>query len=194
MDIKLKLNDDIFEILDELLLMSSTEELFPIVSLLRLLLVYPSVCNRYNKDFMIINQILYKIGIPFEEENDDNDEEKDDDDNIGINLLDIHLLQFTTIAAVSHLYNGEGDMISIGNNFINLSLNALKIKNCNVRLSASRLLFNMVYELKRQYIFMTNDTSDVTKDYSSEIEVLIKQLIVIVNGVIKQYLIEKHVP
>ena len=97
MNIILKLSDDAFEILDELLLMSESEQLFPIVSILRLLLVYPDICSRYSKDFMIINQILYKIGIEFEEELMDNDNDNDEteekqgvddinDEEMGMNL------------------------------------------------------------------------------------------------------------
>eukprot|EP00486_Rosalina_sp_Unknown_P009086 CAMPEP_0201594720 /NCGR_PEP_ID=MMETSP0190_2-20130828/191947_1 /ASSEMBLY_ACC=CAM_ASM_000263 /TAXON_ID=37353 /ORGANISM="Rosalina sp." /LENGTH=302 /DNA_ID=CAMNT_0048054435 /DNA_START=572 /DNA_END=1477 /DNA_ORIENTATION=- len=129
MNIILKLSDDAFEILDELLLMSESEHLFPIVSLLRLLLVYPDICSRYSKDFMIINQILYKIGIEFEEESTEAIEEKQsaesiNDEEMGMNLSDINLLQFTSISAVSHLYNGDSEMIKIEDGFINLGLNA----------------------------------------------------------------------
>ena len=201
MNIILKLSDDAFEILDELLLMCESEQLFPIVSLLRLLLVYPDICGRYSKDFMIINQILYKIGIEFEEEEvmKDNTEEKVNandinDEDMGMNLADINLLQFTAITAVSHLYNGDNEMIKIEDGFINLGLNALNVKNTNVRLAASRLLFNLVYEIKRQYIFMINDTSDLSKDYNKDIEILMKQLNKIINGIGKYYKAEKHVP
>mmetsp|Transcript_11467 Transcript_11467/g.18462 ORF Transcript_11467/g.18462 Transcript_11467/m.18462 type:complete len:599 (-) Transcript_11467:211-2007(-) len=199
MNIILKLSDDAFEILDELLLMSEADQLFPIVSLLRLLLVYPDISQRYTGDFMIINQILYKIGIQFEEQEDvemapSNEEKQVNDEETGLNLMDLHLLQFTAISAVSHLYSGQGDMVNVEENFINLALNALKVQNSNVRLAASRLLFNIVYEIKRQYIFMSNDTSDVTKDYNKEIEELLQKLKRVINGVSSYYKKETHLP
>jgi len=200
MDIKLKLNEDTLEILDELLLMTEAESLFPIVSLLRLLLIDPFVSKRYTKDFMIINQILYKIGIPFEEEQElEEKENKEEYEEMqDMNLMDIHLLQFTAIGAVSHLYNGQDidAMLDIDDNFINLGLNALNVKNCNVRLAASRLLFNIVYEIKRQYVFITNDTTDVTIDYSQKMEVLVKKLQKIINKINKYIHAkkEKHIP
>ena len=171
------------------------------VSLLRLLLVYPEICDRYTKDFMIITQILYKIGIQFEDEEDittpadEKGTDNDDDEEEELNFMDINLLQFTSISAVSNLYHGKNDgLINIDDNFINLGLNGLRIKNCNVRLAASRLLFNLVYEIKRQYIFMINDTNDITKDYNKEIDILIKKLNKIIIAIIKYIKMEKHIP
>merc|ERR1712241_1258964 len=153
--LKLPVNESALEILDELLLMTESDQLFAIVSLLRLLLVYGPIRDRYASDFMIIHQILYKIGIPFEEELGDDDVEEKGDDQVEeseMNLMDIHLLQFTAIAAGSHLYHGQGASVEIDSNFINLGINALRIQNANVRLAAARLLFNVFCEMKRQYL------------------------------------------
>ena len=168
LQLKLSVTEGAFEILDELLLMTEPAALFPAVSLLRLLLVLGAVRRRYAADFMIIHQILYKIGIPFEEELGDEDaaEEKADghtaeEEQEEMNLLDLHLLQFTAISAVSHLYHGQGALTEVDPTFINLGINALRIRNCNVRLSAARLLFNICCELKRRYILDKEDSTSL---------------------------------
>lgn len=51
-------SEDALSVLDELLLMCDAAQLFPAVSLLRLLLVLPSVARRYSEDFMILQQVL----------------------------------------------------------------------------------------------------------------------------------------
>merc|ERR1719295_720659 len=146
--------------------MTESEQLFPIVSLLRLLLVFGSVRDRYSSDFMSIHQILYKIGIPFEEALDDEEPEEkgdgvqNDEEMENMNLMDIHLLQFTAISAVSHLYHGQGASVEIDSNFINLGINALRIHNANVRLAAARLLFNVFCEMKRQYFMKSKDEEE----------------------------------
>merc|ERR1712113_125077 len=123
-------------------------EMFPMVSLLRLLLCLDAVRHRYCADFMIIQQMLYKIGIPFETEVIDDEEEKQEDivEN-EMNLSDLHMLQFTAISAVSHLYGGQGELQKIEGDFVNLGINALRVRNANVRLAAARLLFNLACEL-----------------------------------------------
>merc|ERR550539_1958812 len=125
--IKLAINDSAFEQLDELLLMTESKGLFPLVSMLRLLLIDPDISNRYTSDFMIINQMLYKIGIEFEseEEEEKGNEEKVNDDELGMNFFDIGLLQFSAIGAISHLYLAQQNnddveaLIGIHDNFIN---------------------------------------------------------------------------
>ncbi len=89
-----KLNDNTFVVLDELILISESKYLFRMISILKLLLLNDSICNRYNCDFTIINQILYKINIPFEELNEryEEKEEKNNmemDNEIEMNLMDI---------------------------------------------------------------------------------------------------------
>ena len=189
LEIKLKINEGAFEILDELLLMTESEQLFPIVSLLRLLLVFGSVRDRYSSDFMIIHQILYKIGIPFEEALDDEEPEEkgdgvqNDEEMENMNLMDIHLLQFTAISAVSHLYHGQGVFVDIDSNLINLGINALRVRNANVRLSAARLLFNLLCEMKRQYVLKEDER-----------EKLVAEMKRICGTALKYSRTEEHVP
>merc|ERR1712129_19968 len=84
-------------------------------------------------------------------------------------LIDIGLLQFTAIGAVAHLFAAHeikksiAELMEIDDTFINLGLNALNAKNCNVRLAASRLLFNIVYEIKRQCLLLSHDENDHAK-------------------------------
>ena len=110
------MSDDALEVLDELMLMSTDSSLFPLIALLKLLMVYPRVFDRY-KDLMIVNQILYRIGIPFEDEEKDINlminEFKNDNNNNNNNqnnnnendekteaIPNLHLLQFNALCAV----------------------------------------------------------------------------------------------
>merc|ERR1719245_882761 len=96
-----------------------------------------------------------------------------------MNFMDIALLQFTAIGAVSHLYVAQqsndniDNLMEIDDNFINLGLNALNVQNCNVRLAASRLLFNIVYEIKRQCVLLSNDEKN---EHDKKIKSLIGKL------------------
>ncbi len=94
--------------IDELLLMTSSKNLFPVISLLRLLLAYPIVFNRY-KDFSVINQVIYKVNIPFDESENveldtnpkkEKEEKSDDTSSEEKPEENISLLQFSTIATV----------------------------------------------------------------------------------------------
>jgi len=145
-------SEDSLNVLDELLLMCDAPQLFPAVSLLRLLLTLPSVANRYSSDFMILQQVLYKIGIEFEsllpQQNDEKEDVDVDED--AMSSTDLHQLQFTAIAAVGHLYLGRCEGVEIDEGFVNLGLNALRSADANVRLAAVRLLFNVLREAKKQ--------------------------------------------
>merc|ERR1712032_18332 len=77
---------------------------------------------------------------------------------------DLHLLQFTAISAVSHLYGGQGALQQVESDFINLGINALRIRNANVRLAAARLLFNVVCELKRALVLSKENEEIVIKE------------------------------
>jgi len=193
--LKLSVKEGALEILDEMLLMTESEDLFPIVSVLRLLLVFGAIRDRYTADFMIIQQILYKIGIPFEEEVADEavPEEKADalqnDDEEEMNFMDIHLLQFTAISAVSHLYHGKGGAVEADPHFINLGVNALRVRNVNVRLSAARLLFNIFCEMKRQYVLKGDGDPDADSK-----KTLLEQMERVCGAALKHSRTEDHVP
>merc|ERR1712154_1970 len=81
-------------------------------------------------------------------------------------------------------------LMEIDDNFINLGLNALCVKNCNVRLAASRLLFNIVYEIKRQCVLLSND--DKEKDHATRMKELIGKLKKIMDKIDKRE--EPHIP
>ena len=195
--LKLKVKEGALEMLDEMLLMTESEALFAIVSVLRLLLVFGAIRDRYTADFMIVQQILYKIGIPFEHEVDDekadavehHDDDEEEED--GMSFMDIHLLQFTAISAVSHLYPGQGAMVEVDPLFINLGLNALRVHNVNVRLSAARLLFNAFCEMKRQYILKSKVAAESDGDSQS---VLLEQMERVCSAALKCSRTEEHVP
>ncbi|ETO32939.1 hypothetical protein RFI_04170, partial [Reticulomyxa filosa] len=189
-----RLNSDALATLDELLLIAEADNAFGLMSLLRLLVLTDEMYERY-KDFLVVDQMLHKCGIPFfTEETSSQEEHKKSDTSTQETDADVGLglLQFTTLGTVSqiiyilsfgesdsdenpikihiifeyiyiffiicayicvyayiqvsHLYAKKKQRVS--DSVLGMAISALDLNNCNVRLTASRVLFNASLQLK----------------------------------------------
>jgi len=120
---EIQLNADALVTLDELLLIAEADNAFGLMSLLRLLVLTDEMCDRY-KDFLVVDQMLHKCGIPFSTDdtinNDEHKKPEQSDAQIGLALL-----QFTTLGTVSHLYAKK--VQTVKENVINITICALEV-------------------------------------------------------------------
>jgi len=132
-------------------------------------------------------------------DNDDNDNKQENVQNIP--TPNIILLQFTTLYAISNVFKEK--IVNVSNNVLLLSINALKIKNTNVRLASACLLFNISLQLRNQYILSSNkndsnddnnandDTSGYNKENLQKIEKQINYIIAMICYFLHS---ENHLP
>ena len=165
---------------------------FCLVSILRLLLVNNDsikVRKRY-KDFKIINKLIKDIITVNETQNNNNNNNEsknsEEKENISNNnnkkgrFPNKHLIEWTLLSAVSHMFLDE--LMDINQEIIklvNLSVNILKVNDVTVRLTGSRLLFNLILQIKRNYLLLKNNSpkkSDLSKCMKNVLQLLAKLL------------------